>query len=119
MHNLCIFEDRVEQLAKLAKYSVWKFYSMELLLIMFLSLVIRLSQDLKVIALRSATYSLGLIYWDQACYHLQSGLERLRQMSCQILICKNLSFHWCAPSTFSNQPHSAKENKITRAPLLN
>ena len=50
------------------------FVCTELLLIMFLLLVIRLSQDLKSIALRSATYSLGLIYWDQACYHLQSGL---------------------------------------------
>ena len=50
------------------------FVCTELLLIMFLLLVIRLSQDLKSIALQSATYSLGLIYWDQACYHLQSGL---------------------------------------------
>ena len=111
MQNLCIFEDRVKQLIELVKYSIWNFYSMELLLIMFLLLVIRLSQSLKSIALRSATYSLGLIYWDQACCHLQSGLERLRQMSCQILICKNLSFHCSAPST-TKLTALRKETKI-------
>ena len=120
MQNPCIFEDRVKQLIELVKYSIWNFFSMELLLIMFLLLVIRLSQSLKSIALRSATYSLGLIYWDQACYHLQSGLERLRQMSCQILICKNLSFHCCVPQhSTTNRTALNKENKILIRTLLN
>ena len=61
--------------------------------------------------------SLGLIYWDQACYHLQSRLERLRKMSCQMLICKNLFFHFCAPST-TNLRALSKETKIFGPTLL-